>query len=852
MKCVTRKKLTGILFVLAMAVILLIPAKANAEGNPQQGDGTKGNPYIISTVDDLSLIDQRNEYVYAQLAKDIDLSASEKEETDGYCNISAFKGELDGKGHTIKGVREYFIWKNYGGVLKNFTWNMQNPGGMVLWQFGETTYQDITAVGDVKYTSNYNNHSPFVCYSQESVTMERVTLDMDLTSDTYNGLFVGYEPHENCTYVFKDCTVKGNYIMNNCGVLFGNGSRSGPWGLPHVIGIGPVDGFDQNSTIEVENLNLTGASITGIAAQPHLLCGINFGDGYSALEDSLKGKVSGYENLQSSTELTGYSYSVDAQGKAQIHVTAVDSKVSYFKVISEVYSNYFIGGAWGGTGKHAASEEIQISDGVTTYYSQLGKVEFYDGSNGDPGTTGVNGEIRTITVGDKTYLRLDEDTDAYFYSFDRNTAVHTETSRTSSVKVMAYDKNGRLLNILKEEGAVVTERPSVNVTNEAKAGEKLSALTLADGWGWVNPDKELLYGGQTAFVKKGDIIAAIQVEGKEVLPEEIKLSEKKIVLQAGNTKKLEAAILPENTTNKTVKWTSNAEETATVDDTGKVTAAGAGTATITAAVGEKSAACEVVVYEVKEPANPKIDPSKPSGTVQVGVNDTESLNTLQDTTSQFIADLVNGGTIPGDVMDAETAKAVKEAAFEGKDFAIKVDTKLLEQQGLDQTTLDKINELVGKSAKESGRQAYIFKYLDLSLIITADGNEIGNLYKTDRPIRYTVVLPKDMNTENKEFYVIRIHNGVAEKLSATLNGDGTLSFETDRFSTYALAYEDKGTVGKGDVVDTTAEGTPGVKHTGTVKTGDESNTVLYVILMAVALTCVIFAGNRRKKLSDRR
>ena len=38
--------------------------------------------------------------------------------------------------------------------------------------------------------------------------------------------------------------------------------------------------------------------------------------------------------------------------------------------------------------------------------------------------------------------------------------------------------------------------------------------------------------------------------------------------------------------------------------------------------------------------------------------------------------------------------------------------------------------------------------------------------------------------------VLRLHDGSVTVLPTTLNADGTLSFETDKFSTYALAYTD--------------------------------------------------------------
>ena len=55
---------------------------------------------------------------------------------------------------------------------------------------------------------------------------------------------------------------------------------------------------------------------------------------------------------------------------------------------------------------------------------------------------------------------------------------------------------------------------------------------------------------------------------------------------------------------------------------------------------------------------------------------------------------------------------------------------------------------------------------------------------------FTVAIPEDLMKEGRTFYVIRVHDGKAEKLETVENEDGTLTFKTDKFSTYALAYED--------------------------------------------------------------
>lgn len=92
------------------------------------------------------------------------------------------------------------------------------------------------------------------------------------------------------------------------------------------------------------------------------------------------------------------------------------------------------------------------------------------------------------------------------------------------------------------------------------------------------------------------------VDKKEETPSEdvavavVTLNKDKAVLEAGGTLELTATVSPDNATDKTVTWSTSAEAVATVEN-GKVTAVSAGTATITAKAGDKSASCEVTVID---------------------------------------------------------------------------------------------------------------------------------------------------------------------------------------------------------------------------------------------------------------
>lgn len=81
----------------------------------------------------------------------------------------------------------------------------------------------------------------------------------------------------------------------------------------------------------------------------------------------------------------------------------------------------------------------------------------------------------------------------------------------------------------------------------------------------------------------------------DVAVTDVKITSTVTEVTAGETITLTAEVLPADATNKTVTWTSSDTTFATVDSTGKVTGVAAGTATITAKAGEKTAAVDVTV-----------------------------------------------------------------------------------------------------------------------------------------------------------------------------------------------------------------------------------------------------------------
>lgn len=122
----------------------------------------------------------------------------------------------------------------------------------------------------------------------------------------------------------------------------------------------------------------------------------------------------------------------------------------------------------------------------------------------------------------------------------------------------------------------------------------------------------------------GDVIEAVydpnySAPNVVVEAETITLSETSVELKKGETKTLVATVLPAETVDKTVTWTSSDEAIATVDENGVVTAVKSGSAVITAKCGIAKATCQVDVEY--EPTNVTVSPTK----LTLSVGETKSV-----------------------------------------------------------------------------------------------------------------------------------------------------------------------------------------------------------------------------------
>lgn len=78
-------------------------------------------------------------------------------------------------------------------------------------------------------------------------------------------------------------------------------------------------------------------------------------------------------------------------------------------------------------------------------------------------------------------------------------------------------------------------------------------------------------------------------------------------------------------------------------------------------------------------------------------------------------------------------------------------------------------------------------YIDISLFKNVDGAESA-ISETNEPVRITIDIPENLRDPNKQFVVVRVHNGVTTILQDLDSDPNTITIETNQFSTYAIAY----------------------------------------------------------------
>ena len=146
-----------------------------------------------------------------------------------------------------------------------------------------------------------------------------------------------------------------------------------------------------------------------------------------------------------------------------------------------------------------------------------------------------------------------------------------------------------------------------------------------------------------------------------------------------------------------------------------------------------------------------------------------------------------------------------EKVVETLDTSLKADTELSkkveeERQKGNQVTIEiAVDELDKNSVKEEEKQMIlqtvkanqtVHQYFDISVLVRTNETELGKLTQLTEKMKFSMEISKDLIQEGRKFYILKVHGDEVERIEAVLNGT-KLEFETDQFSTFALAYEDE-------------------------------------------------------------
>ena len=179
---------------------------------------------------------------------------------------------------------------------------------------------------------------------------------------------------------------------------------------------------------------------------------------------------------------------------------------------------------------------------------------------------------------------------------------------------------------------------------------------------------------------------------------------------------------------------------------------------------------------------------------------------------------------------------------------------------------------------QAAKDYTIGQYLDISLFkyMTVNGSQQAGvpLHTTKDALTISVVVPDALihtdSAVNRTYCIVRRHDGAITVLDAAFDAAGkTLTFKTDRFSDYAIAYKDTAVPGstanpgsnnssndsetkKNEVAAPTPAPTPASTSkpstiTAMPQTGDTSNPTLYVVLLVASLLglAVVFVCKKR-------
>lgn len=245
-----------------------------------------------------------------------------------------------------------------------------------------------------------------------------------------------------------------------------------------------------------------------------------------------------------------------------------------------------------------------------------------------------------------------------------------------------------------------------------------------------------------------------------------------------------------------------------------------------------------------------------------------NITTAQTIESTFVAEAAPGanqGTVtkdtvvePGDptttmnnsVDDLEKnvlTEAEKTRVTNGENATI-----YLEVTDISNTISAEEKALIEKKADKGSK----LLYLDISLFKKVGNDEAQRVTKTGSKISVSIKIPSAIlntdTTKTRTYQIVKVHDGVASIIEGTYDEKTQIfTFETDEFSTYAIAYKDTAkdettNTDKKSEQNASSDTNNNPERTESPLTGDNTPTAWLFILTIVSGTGLIILGRKKK------
>lgn len=159
--------------------------------------------------------------------------------------------------------------------------------------------------------------------------------------------------------------------------------------------------------------------------------------------------------------------------------------------------------------------------------------------------------------------------------------------------------------------------------------------------------------------------------------------------------------------------------------------------------------------------------------------------------------------------------------------------------------LDVKESCSNKFIESSTKEYIVGKYLDITLYKNIDGTN-KSIHELTKKLKISIELPTELINKDKTitrtYFIARSHNGKVDILETNYDEKtNKLTFETDKFSDYAIIYKDKKEL---KTTVTASINKSNTKQTTKAKTGDNANIIGLMMLLVSSMFVMVFV---RKK-----